>query len=96
MGRTKRAKASTQIGKWRINRTLGTGGNGVVYLVTDGVSLFALKTLIRFAKTIDYSRFKDEIGDSDERDHHIPAQADHPFRGKLTRAFRGKLTTPNA
>jgi hypothetical protein len=35
-------------------------------------------------------------GDSDERDHHIPAQADHPFRGKLTRAFRGKLTTPNA
>jgi len=37
-----------------------------------------------------------EGGDSDERDHHIPAQADHPFRGKLTRAFRGKLTTPNA
>jgi len=35
-------------------------------------------------------------GDSDERDHHIPAQADHPFRGKLTRVFRGKLTTPNA
>ena len=35
------------------------------------------------------------IGDSDERDHHIPAQADHPFRAKLTRAFRGKLTTTN-
>jgi len=34
-------------------------------------------------------------GDSDERDHHIPAQADHPFRAKLTRAFRGKLTTTN-
>ena len=35
------------------------------------------------------------VGDSDERDHHIPAQADHPFRAKLTRAFRGKLTTTN-
>ena len=40
--------------------------------------------------------FSGNGGDSDERDHHIPAQADHPFRGKLTRAFRGKLTTPNA
>jgi len=37
----------------------------------------------------------DNGGDSDERDHFIPAQADHPFRAKLTRAFRGKLTTPN-
>lgn len=36
------------------------------------------------------------VGDSDECDHSIPAQADHPFRAKLTRAFRGKLTTPNA
>ena len=33
------------------------------------------------------------VGDSDECDHTISAQADHPFRGKLTRAFRGKLTT---
>jgi len=39
--------------------------------------------------------FRSLIGDSDERDHHIPAQADHPFRAKLTRAFRGKLTTTN-
>ena len=36
------------------------------------------------------------VGDSDECDHSIPAQADHPFRAKLTSAFRGKLTTPNA
>ncbi|MDN3584434.1 hypothetical protein, partial [Mucilaginibacter flavus] len=28
------------------------------------------------------------IGDSVELDHHIPAQADHPFRAKLTSAFR--------
>ena len=41
-------------------------------------------------------RYGGKYGDSDERDHHIPAQADHPFRGILTRVFRGKLTTPNA
>jgi uncharacterized protein with ParB-like and HNH nuclease domain len=54
-----------------------------------------------FLNQIDKNR-KDEnidyfhIGDSDECDHSIPAQADHPFRAKLTSAFRGKLTTPNA
>jgi len=35
------------------------------------------------------------IGDSVERDHSNPAQADHLFRVKLTMAFRGKLTTAN-
>ncbi|CAN5251112.1 hypothetical protein BH09BAC6_BH09BAC6_24150 [soil metagenome] len=44
----------------------------------------------------DMGALVDTIGDSDECDHSIPAQADHPFRAKLTRAFRGKLTTPNA
>ena len=36
-----------------------------------------------------------ESGDSVERDHSNPAQADHLFRVKLTMAFRGKLTTAN-
>jgi hypothetical protein len=35
------------------------------------------------------------VGDSDEPDHQIPAQADHQFRGKLTRGFRDKVTTLN-
>ena len=34
-------------------------------------------------------------GDSVERDHSNPAQADHLFRVKLTMAFRGKMTTAN-
>jgi hypothetical protein len=34
-------------------------------------------------------------GDSVERDHSNPAQADHLFRVILTMAFRGKLTTAN-
>src|SRR5665213_1654102 len=61
MKTTKQPMTLTQIGKWQIRHRLGKGGNGVVYLVTDGVNLFALKTLIRFATTIDYLRFKDEI-----------------------------------
>ena len=51
----------TRIGKYGITKTLGKGGNGIVYEVALGKERFALKTLKDFSKTSSYARFKDEI-----------------------------------
>ncbi|CAN5130096.1 hypothetical protein BH09BAC6_BH09BAC6_33340 [soil metagenome] len=54
------------------------------------------ENLAKLSDAENVAKLRNAVGDSDECDHSIPAQADHPFRAKLTRAFRGKLTTPNA
>lgn len=52
---------SRKLGKYRVIKTLGKGGNGIVYLVRLGNNKLALKTLKDFSKTNAYARFKDEI-----------------------------------
>lgn len=48
-------------GKWEVIKKIGKGGNGQVYRVMYGNKEYALKSLIKFSKTIAYQRFKDEI-----------------------------------
>ncbi|WPU99061.1 protein kinase [Mucilaginibacter sp. cycad4] len=50
-----------RIGSYRTIKTLGKGGNGIVYEVALGKDRFALKTLKDFSRTSSYARFSDEI-----------------------------------
>ena len=78
------------IHKWRVREFFFINYWVVAFL---GLTVILLYTFLH--KGTLYLAFPTLSGDSYERDHHIPAQADHPFRAKLTRAFRGKLTTTN-
>lgn len=82
----------SKIGKYRIIKTIGKGGNGVVFKVALNADHFAMKTLKDFSKTNKYARFRDEVkalkdmGSIDNvvtlLDHNLPAEPrkqDVPF-----------------